>query len=545
MSRGRWRIVTALVACLGVIGVISTFPVFNQTFDEPAHLAAGMEWLSRGVYLYEAQHPPLPRIAGAIVPYLAGARSLGNADFYDEGRAILGEGAHYRRMLFLARLGMLPFFGLLLAVCAIWGARVAGPPGAALATLFAATNPNLLAHAGIVGTDMAPAACVAAAMLAWMRWRELPSLRRALLFGVAMGLATVAKFSALVFLGPMLVLGEAARLLVPRQTSGTVDRAAIPWRHALLGVAATAVVVWAFYRFDVGTIWHHRIAVPAPELFRGVKPFLKHATEGHPAYLLGQRSDTGWWYYYLVALAVKTPLPLLALAVVGGVASVRAARGDEQWTALIPLIGVVAVLVVGMKSHVDLGIRLILSIYPFLAVLAARGVRLAWHTAGTPSSVVARRLAVALLLAATIVTPLRAWPDFLAYFNPVAGARPERILVDSNLDWGQDLYRLADTVRARRIDSVRVHYFGTANLRAVGLPNARHLARNERATGWIAASETFLAGIWSDTALAWLARRPPVARIGPAIRLYYIPPGEVSSSPHRLTAAPPPSPRAE
>ena len=524
MSRGRWRIVTALVACLAAIAVISTFSVFNQTFDEPAHLAAGMEWLDRGVYLYEAQHPPLPRIAAAIGPYIGGARSLGNADFYEEGRAILGEGAHYRRMLFLARLGMLPFFGLLLTVCALWGAREDGPPGAALATLFAAANPNLLAHAGIAGTDMAPAACVATALFAWMRWREHPSLRRALLFGVAMGLATVAKFSALVFLGPMLVLGEALRLLLPRQAPGISDRAAFSWRHALIGFAAAALVVWGFYRFDVGTIWHHRIPVPAPELFRGVKPFLKHATEGHPAYLLGERTDRGWWYYYLVALAVKSPLPLLALAVVGAVASVRAARDDERWPALIPLVGVVAVLAVGMKSHVDLGIRLILSIYPFLALLAARGTLFAWRRTGTRASVAVRRLAVALFLVATIVIPVRAWPDFLAYFNPVAGARPERILVDSNLDWGQDLYRLADTVRARHIDSVRVHYFGSANLRAVGLPNARHLARNERATGWIAASETFLAGIWSDTALAWLARRPPVARIGPSMRLYYIPP---------------------
>ena len=524
MSRGRWRTVTALVACLAIVAVISTFPVFSQTYDEPAHLAAGMEWLSRGVYHYEAQHPPLPRVAAAIGPYLAGARSVGDADFYAEGRAILGEGAHYRRMLFLARLGMLPFFALLLAVCAVWGARMAGPPGAALATLFAATNPSLLAHAGIAGTDMAPAACVAAAMLAWMRWRESPSVRRALLFGAAMGLATVAKFSALVFLAPMLMLGEALRFFLPRQTPGITDRPAVPWRHVLIGVAAAALVVWGFYRFDVGTIWHHRIPVPAPELFRGVKPFLKHATEGHPAFLLGERSDRGWWYYYLVAVAVKSPLPLLALAVVGAVASVRAARNDERWTALIPLVGVVSVLAVAMKSHVDLGIRLILSIYPFLALLAARGTLFAWHRAGTRASVTVRRLAVALLLVVTIAIPMQAWPEYLAYFNAVAGVRPERVLVDSNLDWGQDLYRLADTVRARRIDSVRVHYFGSANLRAVGLPNARHLARNERTTGWIAASETFLAGIWSDTALAWLARRPPVAHIGRSMRLYYIPP---------------------
>jgi len=119
---------------------------------------------------------------------------------------------------------------------------------------------------------------------------------------------------------------------------------------------------------------------------------------------------------------------------------------------------------------------------------------------------------------------LRAWPDYLAYFNAAAGPHPERVLVDSNLDWGQDLYRLADTVRARGIDSLRVHYFGSSQLSSVGLTNARRLARDERTTGWVAASETFLAGVWSDTSLRWLARRTPVARIGPSMRLYFIPP---------------------
>ena len=161
MSRGRWRAVTALVACLATLVVISTYPVFNQMWDEPAHIAAGMEWLSRGRYTYEPQHPPLARVAAAIGPYLGGARTIGLPKIYDEGRALMGEGAHYRRMLTLARLGMLPFLWLTLAVCAAWGARAVGPAGGALAVIFAATNPNLLAHAGIAGTDLAPAALAA------------------------------------------------------------------------------------------------------------------------------------------------------------------------------------------------------------------------------------------------------------------------------------------------------------------------------------------------------------------------------------------------
>src|SRR4030095_16789841 len=126
----------------------------------------------------------------------------------------------------------------------------------------------------------------------------------------------------------------------------------------------------------------------------------------------------------------------------------------------------------------DLGVRIVLTIYPFLAVLAARGVVSAWARAG--AALVMRRTAIIALVAAALVIPIQAWPDYLAYFNPVAGSRPERVLVDSNLDWGQDLYRLPDTVPAGHIDSVRVHYFGSSSLEAVGLVNARRLDPNER-----------------------------------------------------------------
>jgi 4-amino-4-deoxy-L-arabinose transferase-like glycosyltransferase len=522
MSRGRWRIATALVASLATIAIVATYPVFNQMWDEPAHLAAGMEWLSKGRYEYEPQHPPLARVAAAVGPYLGGARSLGNARMYDEGRAILGDGAHYRRVLFLARLGMLPFFWLMLVVCAVWGARESGAAGGLLATLFAATNPNLLGHAGVAGTDLAPAALAAAALLAWMRWRDKPTTSRALLFGVAVALAATSKFSALVFLVPALALGEVARLLT-RGADPAREVAAISWRHALVGFGAAALTVWAVYRFDVGPVSPGDIWAPAPALFRGVRPFLQHANGGHPSFLLGEVSQRGWWYYYLVVLAVKTPLPLLALSVVGAVESVRAVR-TERWPALVPLAGTIAVLLVALATHVDLGVRIVLTIYPFFAMLAARGVLALWRRGGARVIVAARRLTTALLVAASVAVAVRAWPDYVAYFNPLAGSRPEQVLVDSNLDWGQDLYRLADTVRARRIDSVRVHYFGSSNLSSAGLTNARRLGRDERTTGWVAASETFLAGVWTDTSLHWLVRRTPVARIGPSMRLYFIEP---------------------
>jgi hypothetical protein len=459
MTRGRWRFAAALVACLATIAVVTTYPVFSQMWDEPATLAAGMEWLSTGDYHYEAQHPPLARVASALLPYLRGARTLGSHAIYDEGRALLGEGVQYRRTLFLARLGMLPFFWLMLVACARWGGRIGGGAGAALAVLFVATNPNLLAHAGIAGTDLAPAAFVVASTYAWLRWREQPTIARAIVLGLGMGLAATTKFSALVFVGGTLALAEAIRWRWSRR-GGDASAHAVAWRSALVAAGVAAFAVWAVYRFHVGPMTPGGVPLPAPEFFAGLVAFFTHGTGGHPAFLLGEVRLRGWWYYYLVVLAVKTPLPLLALSIAGAAYAMRAVR-VEGWTTVVPIAGVVAVLVPALLSHVDLGVRIVLAIYPFLALLAARGATTSWRPVGTRAQVLLRRGAVSALVAGMIVTAVRSWPDYLAYFNPVAGPRPERVLVDSNLDWGQDLYRLADTVLTRNIDSIRVHYFGS------------------------------------------------------------------------------------
>ena len=99
-----------VLVALGSIRIVSTYGVFSHTSDEPAHLACGLEWLSEGRYHYETQHPPLARVAAALGPYLAGTRSYNTPEMWEEGMAILFRDDHYDRTMFLARLGMLPFF---------------------------------------------------------------------------------------------------------------------------------------------------------------------------------------------------------------------------------------------------------------------------------------------------------------------------------------------------------------------------------------------------------------------------------------------------
>lgn len=521
-SNKEWRGVAIGVTLIATVSIVLTYPVLNNMYDEPAHIAAGMEWLDRGTFTLERQQPPLSRVASALLPWLDGARSTGNTHMFSEGRAILGRGDHYWRVLTLARLGQLPFFLGLVFVVWLWARRLGDERTAAIAVGFAATNPNLLGHAGVAGTDIGPAALMPAALLAYALWLLEPSLKRSLILGAAVALCGLTKFSAAAYLVPAAAgLGLAYTWMRPGNMvfAGGAQRL---FRPFLVALATVAMVTWAMYRFSIGPLG--AVTMPAPEFWIGLGEFFQRASRGHPAFLLGEVRTDGWWYYDLVVLAVKTPIPLLLFGGLGAWAAVDAARrthrADVARALLLaaPVVGVVAVVVLASVASVDLGVRLDLPLYPPLAVLAAIGTAWCIDRART----IAPRAALAALGLWTLATPVASHPDHVAYFNAFAGSDPAKVLVDSNLDWGQDLERLRLAEQELQMDSLRVHYFGTAEFAAIGLQRARRLRPNERATGWVAASETFYAGVWSDSALHWLQAYEPVGRVGESIRLYFI-----------------------
>jgi dolichyl-phosphate-mannose-protein mannosyltransferase len=522
-----WRAIATGLIALAMIGIWSTARVFSGTVDEPAHLAAGMQWLTTGAYTYDLQHPPLGRIAAALGPFIHGGHTLGAAGVFDEGAGLLGTGQHYVDTLASARHGEIVFFGVLAIVVWAWGRRMVGEFGAVLAVMFVVTNPNLLAHAGLATTDIACAATTTLALYLTVRWTDRPSWANTIVLGVAIGLAVGSRLSSVAFLGAALVSCYLLRAWARRSWSLGSELDASHWALRIgASVIVFALVVWALYRFDVGRVSPGGILVPAPAFVAGIDRFLLHGGSGHPSFLLGRPGNHGWWYYFPVALAVKTPIPLLLLSVGGAFEDLRALRERRDWSTAVPLVAALAMLAVAMVVRVDLGIRLILPIYALLAIVASQGALGLLRQ--TPA--IAARGAVAALAAWSVVSVARSYPDHLAYFNALAGAHPERILVDSNLDWGQDLYRLRDTIVARGIrDSVRVAYFGTADLEAAGVPNARQLGLHERASGWVAASETYLAGEWVGGAYAWLLEQPPAARIGRSMRLWYVPPSRAAT----------------
>lgn len=526
LRRYSWHVFFFLTA-LASIRIVSTYRVFSFTSDEPAHIAAGMEWLDKGSYTYEPQHPPLARVMTAIVPYLAGSRSRSVTGIWPEGWAILNAGGHYKRTLALARLGILPFFWLTSLVIYLWTRRYLSETIALFATFFLTLLPAILAHAGLATTDIALTATFGAAFYAMLVWLERPSLITAIWFGVAVAAAVLSKFSALAFLATTAVSTSCAYLLIERPPRGRLLQL---FKSRLLTLAISALVasvlIWAGYRFSFSRI-------PAPEMFAGIEQVRAHNALGHRSYLLGQISDSGFWSFYLVAISVKTPLALLIFAAAGTAWCLVRRRSEcECWMLFAVSAGILAV---GFYSRINIGIRHILPIYFPICMLAALGAN--WMLSAKQA---AFRWAAAGLISWMVFSSALAHPDYLSYFNELAGNQPEKILVESDLDWGQDMYRLAAWLKEVGATQVAIDPIIIKNPEIVhDFPRLVPLNPDAPVPGWNAVSISLLklrVGMFGEypRAKPWAEQLPPAVRIGRSILLWYAPPSEAQPQNSRI-----------
>jgi len=494
------------------IRVAATHRVFSAVLDEPPHIAAGYEWLVHHTNGFDPVHPPLARIVCALP--LVRFSPPSDRDLVGAGNQLLYANDHYQHNLAMARRGNLLFLLVALLCVWWWASRTFSRGTALIAVALLGSLPPILGHAGIVTTDLAVAATLPLALIAFERWLETRDVKHALLLGLALGVGLLSKYSFVVFF-PLC----AAALLVARARTLRSARGAAT---LLLAAAIALLILWAGYFFDFNTIAYvhpdstdaafANVNVPAPLYWAGLHVLKIHDKAGHESFLLGRISKHGFWYYFPVVFFFKTPIPFLLLLVAGAIVIVQKRHGIEFL--LMPLVMMLFVL----KSGINIGIRHILPIYPPLCVVAAAGIVALWRNA--------KGRGVAVVLMAWLFVGV-AWghPDYLAWFNEFAGRHPERIAVDSNLDWGQDILRLGKAAKRHHIGRGAVLVACSANIAAHGFPALDGLKPLTPVTGWIAVSETALA---LDPATPkggydWLTNGRPYERIGRSIRLYEVP----------------------
>jgi len=543
----------SLAGVAGVLGAIAVAGVFvaalswvarstSATFDETTYLQLSDDMGRSGAInrLTELGVAPVPIVAWMSRPG-ADAGALPDAN------------AAYRARVDSARQRAVWWFGVPLILLVFgWAAVTRGWLAGVLAAGTVALSPTVVACASIAATDVCLAAAFVAALAAAAWYVTGRSPIRAAVLAVALGLALASKYTA-AFLFPTVAL------LMWRWRGP--DGHARPIHQRRPGLDALAlcggvVVAWAFTGFAMSplispeglargyysavgrspfteTVFDGLASIRVPTPVRGIVVAFNHDRAGHDAFLFGERSRTGWWYYFPAALACKsTPLELAAILLFGWWAWRR--RGpDATHDALRLAVGVFGA--AALLSHLNLGVRHVLPVL-VICLLGATMAVAEWCSRRPRAAAWAAVVAIAV----QAVSMASVAPRALGYVSPFAGgpANGYRLLADSSLDWGQDLPALRNWLATQKTDTVALAYFGTAPPGAYGV---RAVNWRDPSVGtaqgprWLAVSITHLDGLYlcgdPFSALRGIA---PSARASYSIMIYALDRPDVRAA---LTAA--------
>lgn len=516
----------------------------STTFDEIFMVASGAHGLSSGDWDMTLDHPPILQYFYGVAAHLAGVKlpednvalmpRQDRALPWQSNRFIYAQELYFRigndpeRIAFYTRLVAILFFLGLAAAVATFTWRAVGPSAALLATVFTVFLPDVLAHAGIAYNDLPLAFAFFLGTWAWDVAIRRPTVKHAVLAAVLSGLALGIKFSAL-------ALGVVAAVLFAVEGIDRVrkGRNARPWLVKIavllpLALVVTYLTLVLIYRgdFTLSRFWW------------GISENVSHAETGHgvPITLLGQQNVHGFWYFFPVAIVLKTPAAfhaLALLAVIGFWMTRRKAHVVHATRSLRPMVvGALVFLGFLLAARLDIGTRHALPLMPLIAVLVAAGA--ARLFAAGPRLA---RWAVGVLTVAFVASTLAYYPWFLSYLTEYVSHRKEtgyNVMVDSNLDWGQGLLALRDWMHKHDVDRVYLSYFGSAlpsgyGIHYVPLPSFFAL-RPSPAPGpgnpepaWVAVSATNMNGAYlQNDSFRFLHDARPDYIVADCIYLYHV-----------------------
>ena len=534
----------------------------SAVWDEPIHIADGYASLVQHDFRVDPEHPPLLRLWAAL-PLLG--LGVSRFDVAAIDRVIPGVWARTLfsycerflygdndgdRLLYPARF-MILLLGVGLGVLVfLWAREWLGFWPAVVALACYTIEPNIAAHASLVTTDFGFAAFMFGAVYFLWRTCRRPTSGNAAGFVAFFVLAVVSKFSAVVLVVIAVVLVGLALILRmpirPRMAAGLMVLAVLVSWLAIWGIygfryAPSATPGWLYdFQHDaavrqqvptlaslVGWIDAHRLL---PNVFSQGFLFGQSKTHLRPAFLNGVVSLQGWWYYFPAAFAMKTSLALQLLMGGGLVAIALGWRRLGRENVLFVVVPIALYLGATMATRINIGVRHLLPIYPFamLLIAAAAQAILNWRPR-------AGAVALAAVVAVGAIEFGHTYPDNLAFFNVLAGG-PEggsAHLVDSNLDWGQDLKPLKRWMDENTVPHINLAYFGTAyppyySINATMLPGSEFFRPNPNVElpGYVAISATVLRGVYlGDQERAFyrpFLQMTPVATIGHSIFVYWV-----------------------
>jgi hypothetical protein len=475
--------VAALLSVFFILALTTALRT-SGTCDEIAHhIPVGYVLLSKWDFKMDTSQPPLARYIVALPLKIFMKLNLPDDknEWRREDRASFGRDFFYKynnsskKMILLARIPVI-LIGMLCGVLLfIWTSSVYGEKAGLLGLFLYCFSPVVLAHAALATTDMVAAFFIFLSVYAFWKFLKDPMPKNVVFSGIMLGLAQLSKYNAILLYPIFLLL-----LLLDLWSSNKHGFKML--RKLAFIIIISIVLTWAGYGFDFQPILKDAMRVQEKlqlvERVTGIKDFLltvpvplgahilgllgvfRHSHEGHATFFFGNWSSHGNIFYFLIAFLVKNPLPMLIFLLAG--LSIMFKNGIKCTERAI-LITIAAFFAVSSLGNIQIGVRHILPLFPFCFMIAGRSVELASRKFF--------KIVIAALVTWQVAVSLAAWPNYISYFNELAGGSKNgyKILRDSNVDWGQDLPALADYMKRNNITMVTFKYFGEADPAAYGV----------------------------------------------------------------------------
>ncbi|MBN1316184.1 MAG: phospholipid carrier-dependent glycosyltransferase [Anaerolineales bacterium] len=534
----------------------------SPTMDEQNHIARGLTFIRTGDPRLSVEHPPLVNSLSAL-PLLSLPVQLPFDDWsWDQSewyrfadQLLWYANQNADQIVFVARLPII-CMGLILGAILYKSAKSLFQSSsiALLALALYTFDPNLLAHAHYATNDLGFTFFILMAAMAlwWASQREYRT-GPVIVAGAAYGLAMGSKFSALVFCPIFGLMVFIDLILCWRQKKGSLLSFGMDaFRIAALYGFSALLVVWALYGFHTGYLNGNGVQIPMPLFWQGIGVISTFSTGGRPAFLMGRFSTEGFVAYFPIAFGLKTPIPVLILFIWSLAVFVKKVFSSKKVNITIRagfflLIPPVVYFAVSCFSALNLGYRHLLPILPFLYLFIAGNLPLGRiNNTENKKWILSDRLTVpdtmiVILIVWLLVGDINIYPHFTSYFNEIIGpGNGYQALVDSNIDWGQDLKRLKTWMDENEYGRIKLAWFGTAPPSYYGidyepLPGLPHHfdlwdnlpfdpSNPEPGIYVISVSilEELFRTVEDKTAFSWFRARIPDDRVGYSLLVYYI-----------------------
>jgi hypothetical protein len=458
------------------LNLVATTARKSITADELVLIPAAYYNLVTDDFQLVREHPPACKLLAGIPllflqpqeprpDSLATALTRGDREWEYAMRFWQDNRAQFEAISFWSRVPMIALTVGLALLTFIFARDMFGARAGLFAVALFALEPTMLAHGRVVQTDVVAAFGLLLTVYALYRYWRVPDWKRAAVVGAAAGIAMLTKFS-MIIVGPALLLIFISLLLfwarrrseiglqglVAAVTLLLVVNAGYFFRHRALAKEDTDWIARSFPDDStavLASVRALRFVLPTDFLI-GIYWQLHHSNDGHPAGLLGMYSQKGWWYYFPVAFALKTTIPFLLVSLASLGWAIYRVGFKRDWQLLFLLVPFLFYTLFVMMSPIDIGVRYYLPAYAFLFISSGALI----------DSLLRRKLSrrTHLLLASSVLLLLvwaggeaiRAYPNYMAYMNQLASARPHWwYLSDSNVEWGDDVKELAEYLRAR------------------------------------------------------------------------------------------------